>query len=107
MLFKFLTGKEIGHLQTGLILSQVGGLLLVFIGLHVRNYCRGRCWRFCLDIGRSWHNPDVGAYSGWQRFKNSVLGSYNPKCSEINRMLPRNDRKQLGIYLVYPRDRFS
>jgi len=35
MLFKFLTGKEIGHLQTGLILSQVGGLLLVFIGLVV------------------------------------------------------------------------
>ncbi|SVA12704.1 uncharacterized protein METZ01_LOCUS65558, partial [marine metagenome] len=26
MLFKFLTGKEIGHLQTGLILSQIGGL---------------------------------------------------------------------------------
>ena len=35
MLFKFLTGKEIGHLQTGLILSQVWGLLLVFIGLVV------------------------------------------------------------------------
>ena len=35
MLFKFLTGKEIGHLQTGLILSQVGGLLLVFAGLFV------------------------------------------------------------------------
>ena len=35
MLFKFLTGKEIGHLETGLILSQVGGLLLVFIGLFV------------------------------------------------------------------------
>ena len=25
MLFKFLTGNGIGHLQTGLILSQVGG----------------------------------------------------------------------------------
>ena len=36
MLFKFLTGKEIGHLQTGLILSQVGGLLLIFAGLFVR-----------------------------------------------------------------------
>jgi len=35
MLFKFLTGKEIGHLQTGLILSQVGGLLLIFVGLFV------------------------------------------------------------------------
>ena len=35
MLFKFLTGKEIGHLQTGLILSQVGGLLLIFAGLFV------------------------------------------------------------------------
>ena len=35
MLFKFLTGKEIGHLQTGLILSQVGGLLLILIGLFV------------------------------------------------------------------------
>ena len=33
MLFKFLTGKEIGHLQTGLILSQIGGLLLVFTSL--------------------------------------------------------------------------
>jgi|TARA_B100001750_G_scaffold228982_1_gene223943 hypothetical protein len=32
-LFKFLTGKEIGHLQTGLILSQIGGLLIVFTGL--------------------------------------------------------------------------
>jgi len=28
MLFKFLTGKEIGHLQTGLILSQVGGIIM-------------------------------------------------------------------------------
>ena len=35
MLFKFLTGKEIGYLQTGLILSQVGGLLLILIGLFV------------------------------------------------------------------------
>ena len=35
MLFKFLTGKGIGHLQTGLILSQVGGLLLVFTGLFL------------------------------------------------------------------------
>ena len=33
MLFKFLTGKEIGYLQTGLILSQVGGLILIFMGL--------------------------------------------------------------------------
>ena len=31
-MFKFLTGKEIGHLQTGLILSQIGGLLIVFTG---------------------------------------------------------------------------
>jgi hypothetical protein len=35
MLFKFLTGKEIGPLQTGLILSQVGGLLMIFMGLEV------------------------------------------------------------------------
>ena len=35
MLFKLLTGKEIGHLQTGLILSQVGGLILIFTGLMV------------------------------------------------------------------------
>ena len=35
MLFKLLTGKEIGHLQTGLILSQVGGLILIFMGLMV------------------------------------------------------------------------
>ena len=35
MLFQFLTGKEIGHLQTGLILSQVGGLILIFMGLMV------------------------------------------------------------------------
>ena len=32
-MFKFVTGKEIGHLQTGLILSQIGGLLIVFTGL--------------------------------------------------------------------------
>ena len=32
-MFKFLTGKEIGNLQTGLILSQIGGLLIVFTGL--------------------------------------------------------------------------
>ena len=31
MLFKFLTGKEIGHFQTGLILSQFGGLLMIFM----------------------------------------------------------------------------
>ena len=35
MLFKFLTGKKIGHLQTGLILSQIGGLILIFMGLMV------------------------------------------------------------------------
>ena len=35
MLFKFLTGKEIGHLQTGLILSQVGGIIMIFMGLMV------------------------------------------------------------------------
>ena len=34
MLFKFLTGKEIGPLQTGLILSQVGGLVMIFIVLN-------------------------------------------------------------------------
>ena len=34
-MFKFLTGKEIGHLQTGLILSQVGGLILIVMGLMV------------------------------------------------------------------------
>jgi len=33
MLFKFLTGKELGHVQTGLILSQVGGLLVIFMSL--------------------------------------------------------------------------
>ena len=35
MLFKVLTGTEIGHLQTGLILSQIGGLLLVFTGFFL------------------------------------------------------------------------
>jgi hypothetical protein len=35
MLFKFLIGTEIGHLQTGLILSQIGGLLLVFTGFFL------------------------------------------------------------------------
>ena len=35
MLFKFLNGKEIGHLQTGLILSQMGGLLMVFTSLFL------------------------------------------------------------------------
>ena len=35
MLFRLLTGKEIGHLQTGLILSQVGGIILIFMGLMV------------------------------------------------------------------------
>jgi len=34
-LFKLLTGKEIGHLQTGLILSQVGGIIMIFMGLMV------------------------------------------------------------------------
>ena len=34
-MFKFMIGKEIGHLQTGLILSQVGGLILIFMGLMV------------------------------------------------------------------------
>ena len=33
MLFKFLTGKEISNLQTGLIFSQAAGLIWVFIGL--------------------------------------------------------------------------
>lgn len=33
MLFKFLTGQELGHLQTGLILSQLGGFLLIFTAL--------------------------------------------------------------------------
>ena len=35
MLFKFLTGKELGQLQTGMILSQLGGFLLVFTGLFL------------------------------------------------------------------------
>ena len=35
LLFKFLTGKEIGPLQTGLILSQVGGLFMIFMALMV------------------------------------------------------------------------
>ena len=35
MLFKFLTGKELGPLQTGLILSQVGGLFMIFMALMV------------------------------------------------------------------------
>ena len=35
MLFKFLTGKETGALQTGLILSQVGGLFMIFMALMV------------------------------------------------------------------------
>tara|TARA_A100001037_G_scaffold293178_1_gene309463 strand:- start:30111 stop:30506 length:396 start_codon:yes stop_codon:yes gene_type:complete len=33
MLFKFLTGKEISNLQTGLIFSQAAGLLWVFFGM--------------------------------------------------------------------------
>ena len=35
MLFKLLTGKDIGHLQTGLILSQVGGIIMIFMCLMV------------------------------------------------------------------------
>jgi len=35
LLFKLLTGKDIGHLQTGLILSQVGGIIMIFMGLMV------------------------------------------------------------------------
>ena len=35
MLFKFLTGKEMGALQTGLILSQVGGLFMIFMAFMV------------------------------------------------------------------------
>jgi len=33
MLFKFLIGTQLGHLQTGLILSQLGGFVLVFTAL--------------------------------------------------------------------------
>ena len=33
MLFKFLTGKEISNLQTGLIFSQAAGLVWIFIAL--------------------------------------------------------------------------
>ena len=33
MLFKFLTGTELGPLQTGLILSQLGGFVLEFTSL--------------------------------------------------------------------------
>ena len=35
MLFKFLTGTELGPLQTGLILSQLGGFVLVFTALFL------------------------------------------------------------------------
>ena len=35
MFFKFLLGKEIEPLQTGLILSQVGGLFMIFMALMV------------------------------------------------------------------------
>ena len=69
-----------------------------------------RHWGFCLDNFGSWHNPDVGTYSGWQRLKSSVLGSYSLKCFEINRILHRNCRRQLrtpAILLVSRRDRFS
>ena len=31
MLFKFLTGNSISNLQSGLILSQFGGLLMIFM----------------------------------------------------------------------------
>jgi|TARA_B100000586_G_C19969975_1_gene367394 hypothetical protein len=34
MLFKFLTGKEIDNLQAGLILSQFGGLLMIFMAFY-------------------------------------------------------------------------
>ena len=36
MLFKFLTGTELGPLQTGLILSQLGGFVLVFTALFFK-----------------------------------------------------------------------
>jgi len=36
-LFKFLTGKEISNLQTGLIFSQAAGLVGIFIALQY--YC--------------------------------------------------------------------
>ena len=46
MLFKFLTGKEIGPLQTGLILSQVGGLFMIFMALMVLLPSRiSRSWK--------------------------------------------------------------
>ena len=35
MLFKFLTGNSIGNLHAGLILSQFGGLLMIFMALGV------------------------------------------------------------------------
>ena len=39
MLFKFLTGTELGPLQTGLILSQLGGFVLVFTALFFPSEC--------------------------------------------------------------------
>ncbi len=35
MLFKFLTGNSVGNLQAGLILSQFGGLLMIFMAFMV------------------------------------------------------------------------
>ena len=49
MLFKFFTGKEIGHLQTGLILSQIGAVILIFMGLMV--LLPSRIFNFDDDIG--------------------------------------------------------
>jgi len=108
MLFKFLTGKEIGHLQTGLILSQVGGLILIVMGLMV--LLPSRLFTFDDIRGFAWIILGVGTYSGWQRLKSSVLSSYSLKCFEINRILHRNCRRQLrtpAILLVSRRDRFS
>ena len=48
MLFKFLTGREIGPLQTGLILSQVGALIMIFMTLMV--LLPSRIFTFDLDV---------------------------------------------------------
>ena len=69
MLFKFLTGKEIGHLQTGLILSQVGGIIMIFMALMVlwpsRLMIFDDIGGFVWVIFGSRHNPCVGTHSGW------------------------------------------
>lgn len=59
MLFKFLIGNSIGNLQTGLILSQFGGLLMIFMAFMAGDKMDERGVRlFCQYWDSTYGGPD-------------------------------------------------